>query len=467
MHSSKDEVSGSKQSSVLAGNVSRHQTRDSDRNNSSSLSSRVDPSQRASSVDERRNLYVLGIPHHMTLEELKERFGRHGAVKHAVILAVLDAFRRRRGFIVMNSNAEAAIAMKALSGTVIMGHKLHVSWAVVQRSNGFLDGVDRSVTAPPGTSSDSPSWAVQDNAFPPAGPHYERPRPIKIPPALSLSSHRSNSLRRNALSTTLVLRNLHREIFKNASNVLPLLEPFGTIQRIRLIAPKEDHSGDTTSTSKNNGSSSPILTPTEENPNPTQNFEDGHLDTEQSSEHVGAIVEFANPQEVSAAVSALHGQVYGDISIEAERGAVSPISETPDEDEDELDGDVSSGDSLADEVIQYRPRRPAFTKRRSAFVPPGPPSPFYGAFPSAYLGSPTLFTFPGGFPLGHPWMSSYSAPPSPAQLAQFYFAQENHPELRGQIPSPRYAGFPFPYPTETSRHLDSRPYFPRTSSQQY
>lgn len=73
----------------------------------------------SSNTDQRRNLYVLGIPHHMTLEELKELFGQHGAVNHAVILAVLDAFRRRRGFIVMNSNPEAAAAMKAISGTVV------------------------------------------------------------------------------------------------------------------------------------------------------------------------------------------------------------------------------------------------------------------------------------------------------------------------------------------------------------
>lgn len=70
--------------------------------------------------DQRRNLYVLGIPHHMTLDELRELFSRYGTVQHAVILAVLDAFRRRRGFIVMNSNVEAAAAMKAMSGSVVL-----------------------------------------------------------------------------------------------------------------------------------------------------------------------------------------------------------------------------------------------------------------------------------------------------------------------------------------------------------
>lgn len=56
----------------------------------------------------------------MTLDELKELFGRFGGVQHAVILAVLDAFRRRRGFVVMNSNAEAAAAMKGMSGSVVL-----------------------------------------------------------------------------------------------------------------------------------------------------------------------------------------------------------------------------------------------------------------------------------------------------------------------------------------------------------
>lgn len=55
----------------------------------------------------------------MTLEDLKDLFGRFGGVQHAVILAVLDAFRRRRGFIVMNSNAEASAAMKGMSGTTV------------------------------------------------------------------------------------------------------------------------------------------------------------------------------------------------------------------------------------------------------------------------------------------------------------------------------------------------------------
>jgi hypothetical protein len=54
------------------------------------------------------------------LDELRELFGRHGTVQHAVILAVLDAFRRRRGFIVMDSNEQAATATKAISGSIVL-----------------------------------------------------------------------------------------------------------------------------------------------------------------------------------------------------------------------------------------------------------------------------------------------------------------------------------------------------------
>ncbi len=70
-------------------------------------------------LDERRNLYVLGVPQHFTLEQLKSLFDPFGRVLHAVILAVLDAFSRRRGFVVMSTNQEAVNAMKRLSGKVI------------------------------------------------------------------------------------------------------------------------------------------------------------------------------------------------------------------------------------------------------------------------------------------------------------------------------------------------------------
>jgi RNA recognition motif-containing protein len=70
-------------------------------------------------LDQRRNLYVLGIPQHISLEQFTGLFSSFGVISHAVILAVLDAFSRRRGFIVMSSNEEAALAMKRMSGVVV------------------------------------------------------------------------------------------------------------------------------------------------------------------------------------------------------------------------------------------------------------------------------------------------------------------------------------------------------------
>lgn len=43
-------------------------------------------------------------------------FTPYGVVEHAVIMATLDQFNRRRGFIVMATNEQANAAMRALSG---------------------------------------------------------------------------------------------------------------------------------------------------------------------------------------------------------------------------------------------------------------------------------------------------------------------------------------------------------------
>lgn len=45
-----------------------------------------------------------------------------------------------------------------------------------------------------------------------------------------------------------------------------------------------------------------------------------------------------------------------------------------------------------------------------------------------------------------PWMSPYSAsaPPSPAQLAQFYYAQESSPEAFIPASSARFSTYPYP-----------------------
>ena len=47
-------------------------------------------------------------------EEFKALFSRYGKVEHSVILAVLDNYSRRRGFVVFSTHAEAKNAMRAV-----------------------------------------------------------------------------------------------------------------------------------------------------------------------------------------------------------------------------------------------------------------------------------------------------------------------------------------------------------------
>lgn len=168
--------------------------------------------------------------------------------------------------------------------------------------------------------------------------------------------HPTSFSKRAVPSTSLVLRNLHREIFKNASDVLPLLEPFGIIQRIQVINPspamdsKDDiHAPAITSIMTTAQMlPSPTTTPTEDNPTPIDHpARQQGSSRDQVKYHMGAVVEFTNPFEMSAALAALHGQVYGDIAIQAER-VPGPTSAILEEDNTSADGGLSSDDSLVD-----------------------------------------------------------------------------------------------------------------------
>lgn len=84
--------------------------------------------------DDRRNLYVLGLPFGLTKcvitnilsispslssirNEFAQVFSRYGTVSHCVILATADNSSRRRGFVVMSTNEEAKQAMTSLTRT--------------------------------------------------------------------------------------------------------------------------------------------------------------------------------------------------------------------------------------------------------------------------------------------------------------------------------------------------------------
>ena len=83
-----------------------------------------------------RNLYVLNLSLDMTNDELERLFSVFGQVTHVCIMAVLDNLGRRRAFVDMATGESARQAINSLSGTVIQGYKMDLSFAIVQRSGG-------------------------------------------------------------------------------------------------------------------------------------------------------------------------------------------------------------------------------------------------------------------------------------------------------------------------------------------
>ncbi|KAI0066891.1 RNA-binding domain-containing protein [Artomyces pyxidatus] len=173
------------------------------------------PSSHARSTDTRRNLYVLGLPFDLTKSELISIFTRCGTVSHCVILATVDNASRRRGFVVMSTHEEAKAAMESLSRTDIRGSIVDVSWAVVQRSQGFLDGGD------PVAPTNGRSLVDVSNGRP------------------------SDVLNGDSSGSSLVVSNLPTLLFSQPSDLEPLFFPFGDIKRLERLpaSPADLYSG--------------------------------------------------------------------------------------------------------------------------------------------------------------------------------------------------------------------------------
>ncbi|CDO70980.1 hypothetical protein BN946_scf184830.g12 [Trametes cinnabarina] len=224
----------------------------------------------ARQADARRNLYVLGLPFDLTKAEFAELFGRFGAVAHAVILATVDNASRRRGFIVMGSHHEAKVAMEGLNRKEIKGHVIDVSWAVVQRSEGFLDGGDRSTVL----SNTSPSSSPAPFDMKPMSPTLPSiPVPVVITPPSEYPPTGSFAMP----SSSLAIRNLPAVLFSQLSDLHPLLGPYGEIKKLELLPCS---SGDRT--------------------------------------HVSAIVEYASISQATDAAQALDGQAYSNVPMSVE-----------------------------------------------------------------------------------------------------------------------------------------------------
>ncbi|KAI0642806.1 hypothetical protein C8Q79DRAFT_984304 [Trametes meyenii] len=236
----------------------------------------------AKQPDARRNLYVLGLPFDLTKAEFAEVFSRFGKVAHAVILATVDNASRRRGFIVMSRHQEAKAAMDGLNRKEIKGHIIDVSWAVVQRSDGFLDGGDRATVL--SNASPSPSPAPFDTVS--LNPII--PPPLQMPIVVTPPSEYPPSSDIAMPSSTLLVKNLPGVLFSQVADLHPLLGPYGDVKKLEILS------------LSGNGT------------------------------HVSAMVEYSTITQATEAAHALEGQAYSDppLSVEFVRTGVIPHGDT-------------------------------------------------------------------------------------------------------------------------------------------
>ncbi|EGO03703.1 hypothetical protein SERLA73DRAFT_69545 [Serpula lacrymans var. lacrymans S7.3] len=170
-------------------------------------------------IDSRRNLYVLGLPFDLSKAEFANMFSRYGTVTHTVILATVDNASRRRGFVVMSTHEEAKRVISSMSRTQIKGHTIDISWAVVQRSQGFLDGEDRSMML---ASPLSTTLSDVDACF-------------GSSPALPTNEGDKCSNTTFVPTARLLVTHLPFLLFSQQSDLHPLFCPFGEIKTMRLL----------------------------------------------------------------------------------------------------------------------------------------------------------------------------------------------------------------------------------------
>ncbi|EAU89659.2 hypothetical protein CC1G_02548 [Coprinopsis cinerea okayama7 len=187
------------------------------------------PTRPRRSLDDRRNLYVLGLPFALTKTEFSNLFSRYGTVVHCVILATVDNSSRRRGFVVMSSHEEAKRALTGLTRAQIKGHTIDVSWAVVQRSQGFLDGGDRAMLLEPRPSHLSNVDYRDRHNYSSSG--SDTSEYSSTPPGSN-----SGAIVNSPIPTTaLLITNLPALLFSQAQDLHPLLCPFGRIERMHTV----------------------------------------------------------------------------------------------------------------------------------------------------------------------------------------------------------------------------------------
>ncbi|KAL4263807.1 RRM domain-containing protein [Pleurotus pulmonarius] len=232
-------------------------------------------------LDQKRNLYVLGLPFDLTKNELAEAFSECGKVLHCVILATVDNASRRRGFVVMSTHEEAKFAISRLSQTQLKGHTLDISWAVVQRSQGFLDGGDRNVGLDASISDCSLGSEPAVTEAPPSATSTIGGLPDAH--CLTVALFPTNIL---------LVKNLPTFLFSQISDLKPLFYPFGPIKQLKLLSASGIGPQNNSDTLR-----------------PSTDMLPDSVDT------ASAIVEFTSLSNAEDAKLSLHGQIYANLVV--------------------------------------------------------------------------------------------------------------------------------------------------------
>ncbi|KAF8518418.1 hypothetical protein BU17DRAFT_66465 [Hysterangium stoloniferum] len=184
--------------------------------------------------DTRRNLYVLNLPHDLSA---------------------------RRGFVVMSTHDEAQAVINWLDGVCIRGFQLRITWANIDRSNGFLSGYDRSTFSQNENSSMQPVTPLD-------------PTPNSKCTGLDMDT------------STIVASNIPSSLF--LTNEMDILfKPFGAIKNIKIV-PVTPSLGN-----------SPTANPLSKSPPLAQT----------------AIITYEKAADAITAKNTLHGQIYDGLTV--------------------------------------------------------------------------------------------------------------------------------------------------------
>jgi hypothetical protein len=317
---------------------------------------------------------------------------------HSEAKAAMDNLSRAE---IKSVTALTSVAIVCLTFDFYRNHVIDVSWAVVQRSQGFLDGGDRSIPSPNDGPTPLPAGVgIGERSSSPLGGyiHPKRdfaPRGYGSVPGPGYQSHddyndgssygsrypsRPSSYHEYTrpasadVRTTLIVSNIPVSIFVSESDLRPLFWPFGEVRRLEVIRAELPSAA----AASVDAPIKPIAKPS------SPVAEDGSVHERQEtkkpeslvlSDKLSVIVEYASAYSAAEARAALHGQVYGTCAISVEYHCMTgsgSLSNSPTRSLPSLASSVSSAPSSAassiPDISSLSIRAPPFTVKRHSFA---------------------------------------------------------------------------------------------------